>query len=156
MTYKSYEARIQRIAKATKGLRRCAKLIVALVVTAILATGGCLFAKGMVFGGVTCAPAMDYGDTANPSCFVFWGSADYQYAAEGSEEWSSEPPVLPGKYMVRAVTSRTFGGTYYSDPTHFTIRPKKITVTVREDSIPYGGVPTVTAELREGAKAMPL
>ena len=150
MTYKSYEARIQRIAKATKGLRRCAKLIVALVVTAILATGGCLFAKGMVFGGVTCAPAMDYGDTANPSCFVFWGSADYQYAAEGSEEWSSEPPVLPGKYMVRAVTSRTFGGTYYSDPTHFTIRPKKITVTVREDSIPYGGVPTVTAELREG------
>ena len=125
-------------------------MIAALLLTAVLATVGYLVAKGMVIGGVTCAPVLAYGDDATPSSFVVMGSAVYEYAAEESDEWSRVPPVLPGKYRVRAVTERSFGRVSYSAPTPFTIEPRKVTVTVSEDSVPYGAMPTVSVELREG------
>ena len=150
MTYKSYEARIRRIAAVTKGLRKWAPLIVAILLTAVLATGGYLVAKGMVIGGVTCPPVLEYGDDINPTSFVVMGSAVYEYAAEGEDVWSQTPPVLPGKYQVRAVTTRSFGIVDHSRVTPFVIQPRKVTVTVTEDSIPYGGTPTISVELSFG------
>lgn len=150
MTYKSYEARIQRIAEVTKGLRKCAKLIVALVLMTVFMTAGYLVAKGAVIGGVTCAPVMAYGDDANPTVTVLMGSADYEYAPEGSDEWVKDAPTMPGKYRVRAVTKRSFGRVSYSEPTAFTIQPKRVTVTVSESAIAYGATPTVSAELSPG------
>lgn len=150
MTYKSYEEKIKRIASVTKGIRRCAKLIVAVLIVAALATVGYLFAKGMMIGGVTCAPVVSYGDEMAPSSIVVMGNASYEYAAEGSEDWSTNPPSLPGRYRVRAVTQRSFGLVSYSKPTAFTVERRRVTVTVKEDSIPYGDMPTAVADLGEG------
>ena len=150
MTYKSYEEKIQRIASVTRGIRKCAKFIAAIVIVAALATGGYLFAKGMMIGGVTCAPVVPYGDVMEPSSVVVMGDASYEYAVEGSEEWSPTPPSMPGRYRVRAVTQRSFGLVSYSKPTTFTVERRKVTVTVKEDSIAYGDMPTAVADLGEG------
>ena len=150
MTYRSYEARIQKIASVTKGIRRCAKLIVAVLLIAFVATGGYLFARGLVIGGVTCAPVVSYGDDMQPSAQVLFGSAVYEYAPEGSEEWTENIPIMPGRYQVRAVTKRSFGFVSRSNATLFTIQPRKTLVTILEAELPYGGTPTVTGDLREG------
>ena len=150
MTYKSYKARIQRIAAVTRGLRKCAKLIAVVVLTALVGTGGYLFARGLTIGGVTCAPVLTYGEDMNPSAVVLLDKASYEYAPMDSEEWTTEAPTMPGSYRVRAVTKRSFGLVSRSKPTTFTIEPKKVTVTVHEDSLHYGDAPSVSVELREG------
>ena len=150
MTYKSYEERIRRIAAVTRGIRKCAKLIAFVLIVTALATGGYLFARGMVLGGVTCPPVVSYGDAMEPSSYVVLGSAVYEYAQEGDEEWSSTPPTMPGRYQVRAVTQRSFGRVSYSKPTSFTVERRKVVATVKEDAIPYGDTPTVSIDLGAG------
>jgi len=150
MTYRSYEARIQRIAVLTKTIRRYAKLIAAVLLTSVVLLVGYLFARGLIIGGVTCNPVLNYGETLSPESFVLLGKPVFEYASYDAEDWTTTSPTMPGKYRVRAVSQRSFGIVSHSKPTVFTIEPLRVTVTVHERELEYGMMPTADATLLPG------
>jgi|GEM_PF-6009472 len=86
-----------------------------------------------------------YGQEYSYTASAFLGEARYQYAPEGSEEWTFEVPKNIGGYKARAVSSGTFGERYGAVH-HFRIDAKEASVKLTTSTLTYGEKLTFSAE----------
>ena len=148
MQYGKYYERISIIANILGTIRRFRVLILSVIAVCVALTSGYIGMQGFVYEETPCPEALEYGETLSYQAGAAFQSVEYEYALDSSFEQVLEaPPKLPGSYYVRAVSTSFFGKPTYGKVQSFTIQPKVVDVTVREQQILYGETPTVTATL---------
>ena len=145
MQYEKYEARVAKIANVMKFIFRHMKKIILCLSLIVVVTGTLLGTKGIIVSAESCPAELTYGDGLDYSANAFLSSVKYEYRAKDSEEWTSEMPVLPGEYYVRAVAEALFGYRY-GDEELFVLKPRPITVSVSGSGYTYGEKPTLVAD----------
>lgn len=151
ISYEQYENKIKKFAKFRNFMRRFKFLFIALAALVIAAVSTLLVLKGSLSGEIKITSSV-YGEAyADPEgVSAFLSGVSYEYAREGSDEWSAQKPVKAGKYVVRAVSDKTVGKGYGKE-TSFEIAPREVQFAIESDSVEYGGVPNrITLELLAG------
>ena len=151
ISYEQYENKIKKFAKFRNFMRRFKFLFIALAALVIAAVATLLVLKGSLSGEIKITSSV-YGEAyADPEgVSAFLSGVSYEYAREGSDEWSAQKPVKAGKYVVRAVSDKTVGKGYGKE-TSFEIAPREVQFAIESDSVEYGGVPNrITLELLAG------
>ena len=146
MLYKSYEQKIEKIAKIVEKILKY-KILISCILGFILA---CVVALLSVRGMMTEDLVLSgkdfiYGESYSYSAEALMKDVSYEFYSAETGKWTEEKPILPGTYKVRAVSRRTFGIKNYSNQVSFTISKKSATINVRENSVIYGTDPTATA-----------
>ncbi|MBQ9151566.1 MAG: hypothetical protein IJX72_04890 [Clostridia bacterium] len=150
MQYDSYRGKVNRVAAILgKMYARRLPILIALVAL-ILVIAAMVVTKGLIVAETDCPTEVTYGDKLGYRVFVLWGRTTYEYREQGSTAWSTEKPVFPGNYQVRALGKTSLGETNYTDIHDFTVLPREITPTVADRSIEYGETPGVKADLAKG------
>ena len=147
MIYDKYKARISKIAKFLWVVRRYRILIMSVILTVMAITTVLLSTNGMVYGDGKCPSTIAYGQTLEYDAHAFLAKVDLEFYNSSTKTWTSEQPRLPGRYKVRAVSENIFGDKKYGEVHEFTIVPKSIPVKVSVNTIEYGQLPPVTADL---------
>ncbi len=150
MTYQAYVHKIKRIAVVFDAIRKRKVPILAFIAFLILLASAFLFVNGMLVGDPSCETSIVYGQSLSCDSFVLFGEATYEYTSAENENWTSEMPRMPGEYLMRAVTVRSFGFTSYSDPVPFTIEKYATEISAAGDRLPYGQAPEADIKLIKG------
>ncbi len=146
MLYEAYEAKMKRVAEVLDRIRKYRVLIIICLTLILLAIGAFLFVKGMLLSDAI-APNQPivYGDAVEFRGKALFGRTASQYKAAGDGEWSEGFPVLPGEYVVRAVSNRSFGFKQYGAEQTVTVLKRALTVTVANTAV-YGEAPEPSCE----------
>lgn len=131
--YTEYEGKMERLARILRVIKKIA-LVAAVVVPVFLLF---CFGVGFRYRGLRC-DSVTYGTAPNPSSgFSAIGETVYEYRSADSEdsEWSTEVPVLPGKYEVRAHSVSFLGVKSDSDSETFQILPKDLKINISDIEI---------------------
>ncbi|MBO5701003.1 MAG: transglutaminase domain-containing protein [Clostridia bacterium] len=145
MLYEVYQKRIQKIAAFLSALLKLMPLIISIVSAIVLATVALLACKGLP-GSVSCASEVIYGDEYTCEAKAFLSDVRIEFCAKDSEEWTEEKPQMPGNYLTRAVGISVFDKDRFGEATEFSILPFPVDVKVKDGSVIYGEIPTVTAQ----------
>ena len=141
MMYEAYEAKMKRVAEVLDRIRKYRVLIIICLTLILLAIGAFLFFNGML---ITDAIAPDqpivYGEAVEFRGEALFGKTKSQYKAEGGSDWTEGFPTLPGKYVVRLVSNRSFGFKQYGAEQSVTVLKRALTVTVANTAL-YGEAP---------------
>lgn len=142
ISYDRYKNKIKKLAAVKNFVVRfralfiCAFALIVALITAFLCT------KGMITNDFA-LPVGDivYGESyeIQPAKALF-SSVGYEFAPEGSEEWTSAKPEKAGKYQVRTVTDKAFG-VGYGKPVSFEIAPRPTEISILQENIVYGSDP---------------
>ena len=110
ISYDQYENKIKKYAKFRSFMNRFKFLFIALFALIAGTVATLLALMGSFSGEIAIADSV-YGDSYDDpeGVTAFLSSVSYEYAREGSDEWSSEKPVKAGKYSVRAVSKKAIG-----------------------------------------------
>lgn len=141
ISYDQYENKIKKYAKFKNFMKRFKFLFIGIFALIIATIATLLAVKGSFSGAIKIADSVygnPYDDPEGVSAFM--SSVSYEYAREGSGEWSDQKPVKAGTYSVRAVSDKTIGKGY-GKVTSFTIEPREAEFTIGSDSVVYGSVP---------------
>ena len=150
MQYEQYREKMNRVAAGLgKIYARRVPILIALAVS-ILAIAAMVMTKGLIVAETDCPSEVIYGNKLGYRVTVLWGRTVYEYREQGSDEWSTEKPIFPGDYQVRAVGKTSFGKKNYTDVHDFTVLPRTITPTVADRSIEYGEKPGIKVDLAKG------
>ena len=150
MQYEQYREKMNRVAAGLgKIYARRVPILIALAVS-ILAIAAMIMTKGLIVAENDCPTEVIYGEKLGYRVFVLWGRTTYEYREQGSDEWSTEKPIFPGDYQVRAMGKTSFGKKNYTDTYDFTVLPRTITPTVADRSIEYGEKPGIKVDLAKG------
>ena len=147
MLYENYRKKIIKVADILKTVRKFRVLIITFLIALLCVMAVLLGIQGVVFDMSTPPAVIVYGQPFEYEAGAVMGSVRYEYAEEGSDEWTAAQPVRAGSYKVRAVAKGAFGGDRYGAVHSFTIEPKPIDVTLAESSAVYGEQPLLTADL---------
>lgn len=142
ISYDRYKNKIAKLAAVKNFVVRFRALFISGFALILALIAAFLATKGMVTSDFSLSQAdILYGDSyeIRPAKALF-SSVSYQFAPEGSEEWSDKLPDKAGKYLARTVTSKAFG-TGYGKPLSFEIAPRPTEIAITEDSIVYGDDP---------------
>ena len=147
MLYENYRKKIIKVADILKTVRKFRVLIITFLIALLCVMAVLLGIQGVVFDMSTPPAVIVYGQPFEYEAGAVMGSVRYEYAEDGSDEWTAAQPVRAGSYKVRAVAKGAFGGDRYGAEHSFTIEPKPIDVTLAESSAVYGEQPLLTADL---------
>ena len=131
--YKEYEQKMQRLARILKVVKRVV-IVLAIVVPVVLLV---LFAIGFRYRALKCNSVV-YGEQPEPKAyFTTIGEITYEYRPVSADdsEWSTDVPILPGEYEVRA-RMVSFLGIKKECTGKFEIRPKPLDIRL-EDILVY-------------------
>ena len=149
MRYDKYVDKMKK-ALATKKFISKHKIIIMIVsAVVLLLTLSYLFTSGIVTN-VEVPTEFVYGQEIQVRGSALFKEVNYEYMHEGSDEWTLEQPTTPGVHKVRAVAKKIIGGTSYSDPVEFEIKPKEVVVNVVSSTLAFGDKPTLSADLEKG------
>ena len=148
MVYEAYERRIQKVARVLNFIRKHIVLFSTLAIATVALTTGFFSVRGIILEDVVCASeSYVYGDEIRVTeAKALFSKVSYEYASEGSEEWSSEAPLLPGNYRIRAVSSRFIGSKGYGEPAAFAITQRDLVVYSDQSVTMYGVDPKADAD----------
>ena len=149
MQYESYERRIVKVANFLKWIFKHRLKIIISLSFVMAATAALLATRGYVISESDCPSSVVYGEELDYSANAFLSEVYYEYASDEDGEWSTEFPIHPGDYYVRAVANATFGKRY-GDAQSFALLPKPITVRIVDNRVIYGDNPLVGADLVVG------
>lgn len=145
MRYDSYESKVVKIAKFFKLLfKHRVKIIISLAVV-LTTTVTLLATRGIIVNAKECPDEIFYGEKLDYSAGAFISKTQNEYSSDG-DSWTTEHPIVPGNYYVRAAAKATFG-MRYGEPQPFKILPKPIEITVADTSVEYGNTPKLVATL---------
>ena len=148
MQYQKYHNKILKIAIVLKAIKRFRWLIIACFSAISVLTAGFLGVQGIVYDTVDCPTVVTYGDAITYEAKAVMKPVRYEFSADSSfAEIGEQPPILPGKYYVRAVAESAFNTLRYGDTYSFEIVPREVEVKVVEGKLLYGNLPTVSAPL---------
>ncbi|MBQ8432914.1 MAG: hypothetical protein IJX28_08535 [Clostridia bacterium] len=142
MNYQAYEEKMQRIAQRIQWVRRYRYLLLAGGIALLALCATLLLLQGALLSDAS-APEepLVYGSPTSFRANAFLGRVTFEYRVAGEgEAWSTELPRLPGNYLARAVSHRTFGRVTYGAELAFSILPAPLEVRA-EDRVVYGDTP---------------
>lgn len=145
MLYEVYQKRIQKIAAFLSKLIKFLPLIIS-VLSAIILTVIVLAACKGLPSHVTCVPEVIYGDSYTCEAKAFRSDVRIEFSCEGSDIWTEEKPLLPGKYLIRAVGLSVFNKDRYGKVAELSILPRPVEVKVQNSNVIYGEIPAVISE----------
>lgn len=145
VSYDSYKNRIEKLAKFKNFVVRFKFLIIGVLAVIIGGISALLATKGMITADMTLSgDTFTYGQSYSPAgATAFLSDVNYEYALQGSDEWTDKKPVKVGKYSVRAVTDKVIGNGY-GKTVNFEILPAEITFAFNnngEATLVYGSDP---------------
>ena len=152
MIYEEYERKMRKRAAVIDALRKHRLIIFICAGVLFAAVFALLFVNGIIIKDISGVPErITYGEelTFEGGDAVF-GSTYCEYSVEGADEWSETQPVMPGDYVVRLVSRRTFGIKNYGAEHAFTIDKRAATLSFAKGEVIYGEDPTLTADLVRG------
>ena len=148
MLYDKYLKRIKKLANFLKTVKKHRVLILIVISIAFASVAAFLATQGAVIDNKGCPTEIVYGEKLSYSANALFRDVSYEYASASSpDSWSSTEPYAPGKYLVRAVSTSSFGKPRYGNSHEYTIKQRPVTVCVNESQILYGNSPTVSADL---------
>ena len=149
MQYESYERKVAKVASFLKWIfKHRLKILISLAVI-VLATVAVIASKGSVISEEDCPVSIVYGEELGYSAKAFLSQTRYEYASQSGGGWSTEFPVAPGEYLVRAVADSATG-VRYGRSRPFTLLARSITVEIADSRVTYGENPSVRADLAQG------
>ncbi len=141
--YDSYERKIMQVAKVKNFIVKFKALFITLVALFVVLLSGFWSTKGLVTSKPSLPTEIVYGQQYSPTeSNALFSSTYYEYSVEGSDEWTTEQPTLPGKYVLRTVTEKSFNRTGYSNYINFEIKPKPLEINIIDQTVEYGKYPT--------------
>ena len=149
MLYSEYSRKMAKVAVALNFVGKYKFVIIAVIAAILAIVATLLGTRGLVFDRHECPATIEYGTDFPYRAGAFLGDVRYEFRAADGGEWTGETPTRAGKYLVRAVSSRTGGANSYGEVHEFEIVPK-VTDIVIADSVVYGEIPDCTAELAYG------
>lgn len=150
MQYESYRGKVKRVAAflgkvyAYKPWILLSLLVLTVVISTMVAT------KGFIVMETDCPAEQVYGDRQGYRAHAILGRVTYEYCEQGSTHWTTEKPVIPGKYLVRAMCTSSSGKPRYGGTYAYTLLPREISPEVSDRRIVYGETPRVEVDLAEG------
>ncbi len=145
MQYDSYQGKVKKVAAILSKVY-AVRIFIIITLAAITAlVTAAVAVKGLVVVESACPAEVVYGETPTYEASAILGTVSFEYAPEGSGEWSSCPPTGLGAYRVRAVSTSSFGTPRYGEEQRFTVIPREITPTVSQTRVTYGDIPAVQA-----------
>lgn len=145
VSYDSYKNRIEKLAKFKNFVVKFKFLIIGVLAVIIGGISALLATKGMITADMTLSgDTFTYGQSYSPAgATAFLSDVNYEYALQGTDEWTDKKPVKVGKYSVRAVTDKVIGNGY-GKIVNFEILPAEITFAFNnsgEATLVYGSDP---------------
>lgn len=145
MLYQEYQQKMEKLAKVRKFFFRY-RLIFILAIAAVLSLTITLMGiTGTVQDG-DCPDSFIYGNEITYSAGAIMQDVYYEYSTDGIT-WTTTVPTEIGYYQVRAVSKGIFGSKRTGAAHAFSILPQLTNVYIAENSITYGDLPTVRADL---------
>lgn len=151
-SYDSYVSKIEKIAKVKNFVTKHkipfivgAGIAVALI-TSFVST------KGVIVQDIVLPSKIVYGsdfEFEKDAIGLFGSEIYYEYRLEG-EDWTTQKPLKPGHYEVRAVSKNSFGGNIYGNVISFEIGRKDITFVINDSIIPYGDYENISYSIYDG------
>lgn len=138
MLYEKYQRKIEKASSFKKWIKGHRIILITLAAIAFILLTSFMSIKGVVYSSLDIPSHFTYGDSMPYNAKAFFGEVSYEYALEGTSDWTQIQPVRTGSYQVRAKSRRIFGTPYYSDTKIFKIEPKVIDIEVEQESILYG------------------
>lgn len=143
--YDRYEARIKRLNRFLRPIRRHPVLTGLAVLAVTAGMVALLLCIGSFSGELKCGD-FRYGDAPDCHLKAFLSKLHYEYAPEGDSVWTDTLPTQPGAYRIRAVSKNGFGQLRYSDSMTFNLLPRPVQVEIQSGSFVYGNTVTPKAE----------
>jgi hypothetical protein len=100
--------------------------------------------KGLILDRTKVGATYVYGETLAYDSSAIFGKASYEFAKQGSSDWSPTQPTLAGSYQMRAYCNNNYGGKDYGQIQYFTIEPLSVTAEITQDNVVYGNQPSVS------------
>ena len=136
--YERYVSRIGKIRKLLAGIRRHWFALTA-AAAAVVGLVLCFLSLIGHFSGQAFCADFVYGQQPDCGLKAFLSPVEYEYASAcGEPAWSSEMPVEPGQYRIRAVSKNGFGKLRYSEEMIATLLPRELTVSIQGGAYIYG------------------
>jgi uncharacterized protein YnzC (UPF0291/DUF896 family) len=145
MQYDNYRNKVLRVSEFLTKVVKHRVLIGSIAGTVLTILIALMVTIGLP-GRVECGTEFTYGDAYDCQAKAFLSKVHFAYAQEGSDQWSTDQPYLPGNYQVRAVGRSVFGKDRPGKPTSFRILPYPLAVHIQESSLLFGTNPTFLAE----------
>lgn len=154
MQYDSYRAKVNKVA-GILGKMYAHRLIIAIALAALtLILTALVMTKGLLVAESNCPAEVTYGDKLGYRVHFMTAKTHYEYREQGSNSWSEEKPIFPGRYQVRAYGKNALGERTYTEVHDFTIIPRPLTLRVADTSVEYGDTLSIKAYgLAKGDKA---
>ena len=148
MLYDSYHAKISKIVLFLRKIFKHIVLISVVIGVLLAALIGFMITKGKILDDNVTADRfeMTYGDNIPLKASAMFAKVSYEYSVDGVS-WSSEMPLKPGEYQVRAASKSIFGQSRYGKVYAFKLLPREVEITVTSSQIVYGEMPGVAADL---------
>ena len=137
MKYDKYVKKMKKLAHTQNFILKHKKIMVIIASILLVLSASYLFTAGVVTN-VELPTTFTYGEEIQVKGNAMFRSVSYEYLYEGSNEWTTEEPTMPGNYQVRAVATKLVGGVSYSKPAPFVIGPKEVDVNVVAGSVLFG------------------
>lgn len=147
MLYENYQRKITKLSAIKKWIKqhRISIIIAAAIVFALLVSF--LSVKGIIYTAAEIPETITYGEKVPFKAHALFGRVKYEYAQEGTDEWTPVAPRSVGKYQVRAKSNRIFGAPNYSGVKVYKILPKAINIAVSPETFEYGERVPFSADL---------
>ena len=148
MLYDSYHAKISKIVLFLRKIFKHIVLISVVIGVLLAALIGFMITKGKILDDNVTADRfeMTYGDNIPLKASAMFAKVSYEYSVDGVS-WSSEMPLKPGEYQVRAASKSIFGQSRYGKVYAFKLLPREVEIAVTSSQIVYGEMPGVAADL---------
>lgn len=151
MLYEQYARKIRRYADIRDAVLRFKIPIICVLAAIIAAISGFLITKGIITEQISGTEEYTYGEGFSFDAGALFSDITLEYSSDGGESWSETEPAMPGEYLVRAVSNKSFGGKGYSEPYAFAISPRSATLDISDSSVEWRVQPAVKANGLAGA-----
>lgn len=147
MLYQEYKKKMLKFVRFLDKIWRHKVLILSMITMVIAIFIAFLATKGLVFGQSMGKTEYIYGEKIEFSANALFSEIECEYKrAEDGASWSKDTPYLPGEYKIRAVANGSFGSQKHGKEFSFKIVQREINVSLNEQTICYGDLPTVSAD----------
>lgn len=151
MIYEKYRAKIEKLAKGFKIIKRFRVLIIAVLLFVATLTTTLLATRGVIVSeGAPKQTSVEYGESFTYDASAFMSDISYEYYYTDSKKWSTEKPTSVGEYKIRVYTKGTFGIKRYGKAHSFSITAKNSVLKITDEKVTYGDALGVSADLIAG------
>ena len=148
MLYDSYHKKILKVVNVLRKIFKHIVLISVITVLVIASIITVLATKGIILDDNSMPESfeMAYGNSLPLRSKALFAKVTYEYSNDGVE-WTTDFPKSLGDYKVRATAKTAFGEQKYGKVYSFSFVAKEINVSVTDDSMVYGDIPKISADL---------